>query len=253
MLLLRSRFAWFHALICWLQSLVTPFISSWFKQLNPVSALFTPRLDPLEDRCLFASNLFAIVSPPGVPPLVKLLDSSTGQTIDQFQPFSSDFTGGVKVVLSDLNGDNQPDIITAAAGAGGAPHIKVFDGKTHQVLSSFFAYDSTFSGGLNIAAGDIGNGLVGIITAPDSLMGPQVRVFSPSGDLLKTFNAYEPDFTGGVKVALGYAGNGNAAIFTAAGAGGGPHVKVFEARSLNLLSSFYAYDPQFQGGVHLAA
>ena len=158
----------------------------------------------------------------------------------------------MNAVLADLNGDNQPDIITAA-GAGGGPHIKVFDGKTHQVLSSFFAYDSTFSGGLNIAAGDIGNGLVGIITAPDSLLGPQVRVFSPTGALLKTFNAYEPDFTGGVKVALGYAGNGNAAIFTAAGMGGGPHVQVFEARSLNLLHSFYAYDSQFQGGVHPAA
>ncbi len=158
----------------------------------------------------------------------------------------------MNAVLADLNGDNQPDIITAA-GAGGGPHIQVFDGKTHQVLSSFFAYDSTFSGGLNIAAGDIGNGLVGIITAPDSLMGPQVRVFFPSGDLLKTFNAYGADFKGGVKVALGYAGNGNAAIFTAAGMGGGPHVKIFEARSLNLLHSFYAYDPPFQGGVHLAA
>ncbi len=235
--------------ISYLKRLHTP----WFKPvLTPLKPLFSPKLDPLEDRCLFATNLFAIGSPPGVPPLVKLLDSSTGQTIDQFQPFSSDFTGGVKVVLADLNGDNQPDIITAA-GAGGGPHIKVFDGKTHEILSSFFAYDSTFSGGLNIAAGDIGNGLVGIITAPDSLMGPQVRVFSPAGDLVKTFNAYEPDFTGGVKVALGYAGNGNATIFTAAGAGGGPHFQVFEARSLNLLSSFYAYDPQFQGGVHLAA
>ena len=235
--------------ISYLKRLHTP----WFKPvLTPLKPLFSPKLDPLEDRCLFATNLFAIGSPPGVPPLVKLLDSSTGQTIDQFQPLSSDFTGGVKVVLADLNGDNQPDIITAA-GAGGGPHIKVFEGKTHEILSSFFAYDSTFSGGLNIAAGDIGNGLVGIITAPDSLMGPQVRVFSPAGDLVKTFNAYEPDFTGGVKVALGYAGNGNATIFTAAGAGGGPHVKVFEARSLNLLKSFYAYDPQFQGGVHLAA
>ncbi len=235
--------------ISYLKRLHTP----WFKPvLTPLKPLFSPKLDPLEDRCLFATNLFAIGSPPGVPPLVKLLDSSTGQTIDQFQPLSSDFTGGVKVVLADLNGDNQPDIITAA-GAGGGPHIKVFDGKTHEILSSFFAYDSTFSGGLNIAAGDIGNGLVGIITAPDSLMGPQVRVFSPAGDLVKTFNAYEPDFTGGVKVALGYAGNGNATIFTAAGAGGGPHFQVFEARSLNLLSSFYAYDPQFQGGVHLAA
>ena len=221
---------------------------SRFKPVTtPLKNLLSPKLDPLEDRCLMASDFFAIGSPAGVPPLVKLLDSNTGQTIDQFQPFSSDFTGGVNVVLADLNFDHQPDIITAA-GAGGGPHIKVFDGKTHQLLSSFFAYDSNFTGGLNIAAGDIGNGLVGIVTAPDGLMGPNVRVFSPTGELLKSFNAYGADFTGGVKVALGYAENGNAAIFTAAGMGGGPHVKVFEARSLNLLNSFYAYDPQFQGG-----
>lgn len=235
--------------------LLSTFVSKFYRALGsrfkpvvaPLKNLFSPKLDPLEDRCLMASDFFAIGSPAGVPPLVKLLDSNTGQTIDQFQPFSSDFTGGLNVVLADLNFDNQPDIITAA-GAGGGPHVKVFDGKTHQLLSSFFAYDSNFTGGLNIAAGDIGNGLVGIVTAPNGLMGPNVRVFSPTGELLKNFNAYESDFTGGVKVALGYAENGNAAIFTAAGLGVVPMSKSSRQGLSTFSTAFTPMIPSFREG-----
>ena len=41
--------------------------------------------------------------------------------------FQPNFTGGVRVATGDINGEGTPDIITGA-GAGGGPHVKIFDG-----------------------------------------------------------------------------------------------------------------------------
>src|SRR5262249_8912602 len=84
--------------------------------------------------------------------------------------------------------------------------------------------------------------------------GPQVRVFNADGSPRFEFLAYDAGFTGGVRVATGDV-NGDAVddIVTAAGPGGGAHVKVFSGRDGSLLKSFFAYDPQFRGGVFVAA
>ncbi len=211
-----------------------------------------PNLDPLEDRCLMASNLLAIGSPAGAPPLVKLLDSNTGQTINQFQPFPSNFTGGLRIVQVDLNQDGKDDIIVAP-GPGGGPVVEVYDGATLKQAARFFAYSPTYTGGVNIAAGDIGNGKMGIVTGPDGLGGPNVKVFTPSGQGVNSFFAYQPSVTGGVRVALGYGPTGNATIFTGTGAGSAPQIKGFDAASGKEVENFLAYDSRFRGGVYLNA
>ncbi|MFX8539108.1 VCBS repeat-containing protein, partial [Acinetobacter baumannii] len=83
---------------------------------------------------------------------------STNTQLASFYAFSPSFTGGVRVAVADVTGDGIPDII-AAAGPGGGPQVRVFDGVTFQPvagpLGSFYAMVSTFTGGLFVAAGDV--------------------------------------------------------------------------------------------------
>ena len=133
----------------------------------------------------------------------------------QMFAYAASFTGGVRVATGDVNGDGVQDVITAP-GAGGGPHMRVFDGKNGQVISEFFAYSASFTGGVFVAAGDInGDGTAEIITGPGAGGGPHVRVFSLSGTVVREFFAYSASFTGGVTVAAGDVnGDGKADIVT---------------------------------------
>src|SRR5204863_7714922 len=112
------------------------------------------------------------------------------------------FTGGVRVATGDVNGDGYDDLITAA-GAGGGPHVKVFDGKTGALLREFMAYDAAFTGGVYVAAGDVnGDGKADIVTGVGVGGGPHVKAFSGAdGSVLASFMAYDANFLGGVYVA----------------------------------------------------
>jgi hypothetical protein len=95
---------------------------------------------------------------------------------------------------------------------------------------------------------------------------PLVHVYDAvTGNLIATFDAFDPAFQGGVRVAVGDVnGDGVPDIIVAAGPGGGPHVKVIDGTKLDqvgsngeildsaLLGSFFAYDPNFSGGVYVA-
>jgi ligand-binding sensor domain-containing protein len=68
------------------------------------------------------------------------------------------------------------------------------------------------------------------------------------------FYAYDPAFSDGVFVAAGdVTGDGIAELITGAGPGGGPHVRVWSLTPVGLVevSSFFAYDPAFRGGVRV--
>lgn len=171
----------------------------------------------------------------------------TNGTTTQFTPYPG-FAGGVTVATGDLNGDGIPELVTGA-GAGGGPHVKVFDGATGQETGSFYAYDPSFSGGVFVA---VGGGK--IVTGAGAGGGPHVKAFTATGGELASFYAYDPSFSGGVRVAVAdQNGDGIADIVTGAGAGGGPHVKVFDGGTMAETVSFYAFDPSFSGGVYVAA
>jgi hypothetical protein len=170
---------------------------------------------------------------------------------DEFLPFTMNRLG-VNVAYADVQGDSGQEVVVAA-GAPGGPHVKIFDGTTNAYTGvNFFAYAAGFTGGVNVAAGDVdGDGKSEIITGAGPGGGPHVRVFKPNGQIVSEFFAY-PGFTGGVNVAAGDVdGDGKSEIITGPGAGGGPHVRVFKPNG-QVIGDFFAY-PGFTGGVNVAA
>ncbi len=139
---------------------------------------------------------------PGAGPHVKVFDGSTLVEIQSYFAYDAGFTGGVNVTVADLSGEGRPDIITGP-GVGGGPNVNAFDGTTGALVVSFFAYDPSFGGGVNVAAGNFdGNGTANLATGPGPGGGPNVRVWNvaPLPTLLAEFAALDGVYDGGVEV-----------------------------------------------------
>jgi hypothetical protein len=203
-----------------------------------------------------------VVTAPGAGAIgvVKVFDGVTGVLSGQFQPYEDSFTGGVYVATGDIDGDGVQDIITGT-GKGGGPRVQVFQGGTFASILNFFPYESTFRGGVLVAAGDVnGDGRADIVTGTGVGGGPRVQAFSGvDNKVLANYFAYESTFRGGVFASVGdLNGDGRAEIITGTGRGGGPVVKAFDSVVLAAFNpsptpvqSFFAFDPNFRGGVRI--
>ena len=149
----------------------------------------------------------------------------------------------------DLNNDGILDRVTGP-GPGGPPHVKVYDGTTEAIISQWFAYPVSFTGGVRVAVGDIGNdGNFDVVTGAGPGGAPLVAVWDPyTGALLAQFMAFDESFTGGVFVAIGAVmGDNINHIIVGQGSGGSSMIKVFNFPTLDLLSSFDAFNSSTVG------
>ncbi len=186
----------------------------------------------------------------GYPGIVKITGKN-GKTEGEFKAYAGNFLGGADVASGDIDGDGNDEIITGA-GAGGGPHVRVFDERGN-LKGQFFAYGENFRGGVNVATCDIdGNGAAEIITGAGFGGGPQVRIFDGYGNVKGQFFAYNKNFRGGVYAVCGDVdGDGRVEIVTGTGKSGGPQVRIFNANGV-AEGQFFAYDKNFRGGVRVA-
>ena len=90
-------------------------------------------------------------------------------------------SASTRTVSADVNGDGVDDLITAA-GPGGAPVVRIFDGRTgtELVANGITVFESSFVGGLNLSAGDfLKTGRAQIVVSADVGGGPRVKVIRP--------------------------------------------------------------------------
>ena len=221
----------------------------------PVSPLVpTPPPVPGPVPPQVVTRYFAVGAGDGGSPVVKVYTAATSQLVRSFFAYDPSFRNGVNVATGDVNGDGVDDIV-AGAGVGGGPAVEVFDGATGAQLYSFFAYESSFRGGVIVAVGDVnGDGFDDIIAGSGVGGGPAVQVFDGStSNRLFGFFAFDSSFRNGVNVAVGeFTGDSNADIVAASGPGGGPQVGVFDGVTQQVLATFFAEDQAFRGGVNIA-
>jgi hypothetical protein len=206
-------------------------------------------------------QLFAVGADAGGEPRVRVFDQNGAMRFD-FLAFDPFFTGGVRTTIADVNADGFPDVVVGA-GPGGAPLVRVIDGRGTGLLDQFLAFEESFRGGVFVATADFDrDGRGDLAITPDEGGGPRVRVIEGAtltvvGDF---FGIDDPNFRGGARTAAGDVnGDGTPDLIVAAGFGGGPRVAIFDGRTVTggvpsrLVGDFFVFEPELRNGVYVAA
>jgi hypothetical protein len=182
-------------------------------------------------------------------------------------------TNGVYVAAGDLLGDGQDEVITGpstgdpTSGTTQSPVVNVYSAASGSIaqLGSFTPLDSTYTGGVRVATGDVdGSGVDSIICGPDQGTNPTLEAYTwakITGGYSETIKSkLTVDSYGssqGVYIATGdVTGSGEDDLIIGAGPGGLPYVTVY---TYNTSSSswafdydFLAYPASYTGGVEVA-
>ncbi len=119
---------------------------------------------------------------------VKAFSGVDGAVLKSFIAFPG-FGNGVKVAAGDVTGDGRADV-AAVAGPGGNGHVKVFDGVTDRLVTSFLGYVG-YNEEINLAVGDVTrDGRADVVaTAQNSTRGTHVKAFDAAGVEVASFFA----------------------------------------------------------------
>jgi len=185
----------------------------------------------------------------GAYPWIKIF-SENGTLKEKISAYAENFRGGVAVATGDIDSDGENEIITGP-GAGGGPHIRIFN--IHGGLEGqFFAFDKNDKNGLEIATSDIDSDGMEEIIVIKKKGSSEVKIFNKKGILQKSFFAYDKNFHGTMHLTSGDINNdGLSEIIIGAGNGLEPRVKIFNGAGI-LQNSFLAYQKNFRGGVYVA-
>ena len=249
--------------------------------LDGVTKAVLFQIQPFEDS--FTGGVYVAtgdINGDGVPDLVISPDEGGGprirvfngksftQIADFFGIDDTEFRGGARAAIGDLNGDGLGDLLVAA-GFGGGPRVAAFDsrslgGTPARLFADFFAFEPELRNGVYITSGDLnGDGKADLIVGAGPGGGPRVLALSgqalanESGrqSQLANFFAGDPENRGGVRVATSNLdGDNRADLVTGSGSGAQNRVTTYAGKTIPIDGTpkvFATYDPftEFNGGL----
>jgi len=181
----------------------------------------------------------------GAGPQIRVFDGN-GNVEQQFFAYAETFRGGVNMTTGDVDGDGVPEIVVVPESDAG-PQVRVLD-YDGTVVSQFFAYADTVRGGYHVTTGDVdADGTADVVVTPGPGLGPQVAMFTGTGELIDRFFAFAETFRGGLNVSIGDVNSDGAnEVVATPESGAGPQVRVFDT-SGNPISQYWAYAETLRG------
>jgi hypothetical protein len=188
------------------------------------------------------------------------------QIDDFFGIDDSNFRGGARAAVGDIDHDGAADLVVTA-GFGGGPRIAGYNGKSlgsrtgrTKLFGDFFAFEDTLRNGAYVALGDVnGDGFADLVVGAGPGGGPRVSVFDGShlrhNQLIRgpDFFASDPNARGGARVVTkDLDGDPFADIVVGDGQGDGGSVRLFDHGALSSSNPVaFTIDtfPSFRGGV----
>ncbi len=213
--------------------------------------------DPFEAQ--FVGGVFVAVGDvtgDGRPDLAVTPDEGGGPRVDLFDgngfaKFASffgiddtNFRGGARASMGDLNNDSVDDLVVVA-GFGGGPRVAAFDGKSltqtpQRLFGDFFAFEQTLRNGVYVAVGDLNaDGFADLIAGGGPGGGPRVLAFDGKNLLadqyvpLANFFGGDSSSRGGIRLTTKQIdGDARADLVVGAGEGAGSRVTAYAGEVL---------------------
>jgi len=220
------------------------------------------------------ANEYVTGTGPGRQALVRVWSGDGNVLLFSLNPFRQ-FSGGVNVAIGDINNDGLRElIVSTAAGTTGQVKVYNFNNGGIQRVAAFTPFGPNYSGGVDLAVGDVtGSRQQEIIVGMQS-GGSSVKAFSydatnnPTFFQVRGFQAFGPSYTGGVAVAsantditansMGNPYNFNYSEVIVGKASAAPLIRIFDIQNPTpvLRTSYFAFDQTIASnrmGVNVAA
>jgi hypothetical protein len=192
------------------------------------------------------TSVIAVGAGAGAEPSVSVFDAISGEFIQAFYAYATQYIGGVAVAFTAPDA-HQNSLIIAASSINS--HVTLFDLNTaQQAVASFYAFSPSPAWQPISVAGGVFTGadnkpFQAIVVGAASGWPSSVAVFDIRGLAQKVFYAFNPAFQGGVRVGVGDVNrDGRLEVLAGSGPGSTGTLNVFDYNTLSLLDALFISD-----------